>query len=122
LWWRSSRRPGPFEHLEEIASTPGLDVLFAGTSDLSFSLGYRGRQDEPRLEAAVEDIRAAAQRHGKAAGRPAATAAQARDFIERGIHRVPDGHGAGLSRIRGPAVPRTPPGGAGAACANPLLR
>ncbi len=59
-------------------------MLFAGTSDLSFSLGYRGRQDEPRLEAAVEDIRAAAQRHGKAAGRPAATAAHARDFIERG--------------------------------------
>lgn len=76
---------GALEHLEEIASTPGLDVLFAGTSDLSFSLGYRGRQDEPRLEAAVEDIRAAAQRHGKAAGRPAATAAQAWDFIERGF-------------------------------------
>src|SRR6185295_7747683 len=31
--------------IDEIAATPGIDVLFIGTSDLSFSMGYRGRQD-----------------------------------------------------------------------------
>jgi 2-keto-3-deoxy-L-rhamnonate aldolase RhmA len=29
--------------IDEIAATPGIDVLFIGTSDLSFSLGLRGR-------------------------------------------------------------------------------
>src|SRR6185369_12451218 len=40
-------------HIDEIAATPGIDVLFIGTSDLSFSLGLRGRQDHPQLDAAV---------------------------------------------------------------------
>src|SRR5215467_13600933 len=41
------------ERIDEIAATPGIDALFIGTSDLSFSLGLRGRQDEPALEAAI---------------------------------------------------------------------
>ena len=41
------------DHIDEIAATPGVDVIFIGTSDLSFSLSLRGRQDEPILEAAV---------------------------------------------------------------------
>lgn len=75
---------GALEHLDEIASTPGLDALFIGTSDLSFSLGYRGRQNESRLEAATDEIRDAAARHGKAVGRPAPSASAARELIERG--------------------------------------
>src|SRR5438094_5396765 len=35
--------------IDEIAATPGIDVLFIGTSDLSFSLGLRGQQRHPRL-------------------------------------------------------------------------
>jgi 2-keto-3-deoxy-L-rhamnonate aldolase RhmA len=31
--------------VDAIAATPGVDVLFIGTSDLSFSLGLRGRQE-----------------------------------------------------------------------------
>ena len=37
------------DEIEAIAATPRLDALFIGTSDLSFSLGFRGRQDEPGL-------------------------------------------------------------------------
>src|SRR5690242_7860772 len=48
-------------HIDEIAAIPGLDVLFIGTSDLSFSLGLRGRQNEPRLEEAVSKIAATAK-------------------------------------------------------------
>jgi 2-keto-3-deoxy-L-rhamnonate aldolase RhmA len=58
-------------HIDEIAATPGLDVLFIGTSDLSFSLGLRGRQDEPRLREAIAKIAAAGRKHGKFLGRPA---------------------------------------------------
>lgn len=60
------------DHLDAIAATPGLDVLFIGTSDLSFSLGLRGRQHEPLLQEAIDAIRAAARRHGKYLGRPVA--------------------------------------------------
>ncbi len=59
------------DHIDEIAATPGIDVLFIGTSDLSFSLGLRGRQDEPALEAAIRKIVEAGKRHGKFLGRPA---------------------------------------------------
>jgi 2-keto-3-deoxy-L-rhamnonate aldolase RhmA len=59
--------------IDEIAATPGLDVIFIGTSDLSFSLGLRGRQDEPKLDEAVAKIVAAGKKHGKFLGRPALT-------------------------------------------------
>ena len=44
------------DRIDEIAATPGIDVLFIGTSDLSFSLGLRGRQDEPQLDEAIAKI------------------------------------------------------------------
>src|SRR5438552_461775 len=57
--------------IDEIAATPGLDVLFIGTSDLSFSLGLRGTQEQPKLNEAIAKIVAAAKKHGKVVGRPA---------------------------------------------------
>src|SRR5439155_12621629 len=60
-------------HIEEIAATPGVDVLFIGTSDLSFSLGLRGKQDHPKLEQAVAKMAAAGKKHGKVMGCPAWT-------------------------------------------------
>ncbi len=69
------------EQIEEIAATPGLDVLFVGPSDLSFSLGLRGDMNHPRVQAAMSQVVTAAQRHGKVAGRLATTAAE----IERGV-------------------------------------
>ena len=53
------------ERIDEIAATPGVDVLFIGTNDLSFSLGLRGNQDDPRLDAAIARIVEAGKRHGK---------------------------------------------------------
>jgi 2-keto-3-deoxy-L-rhamnonate aldolase RhmA len=72
-------------NIEEIAATPGIDVLFIGTSDLSFSLGFRGRQDVPELEAAVAKVADAARRNGKFVGRPAVTAADVERFRAQGF-------------------------------------
>lgn len=71
--------------IDEIAATPGIDVLFIGTSDLSFSLGLRGRQDHPRLETAIAKIVAAGKKHGKVLGRPARTPAEIRRFQKQGF-------------------------------------
>src|SRR5205807_3239373 len=64
------------ERIDEIAATPGVDVMFIGTSDLSFSLGLRGDQKDPRLQEAIAKVLEAGQRHGKFVGRPAANAEQ----------------------------------------------
>ena len=73
------------EHIEEIASTPGLDVIFIGTSDLSFSLGLRGRQNEPLLEEAIAKIVNAAKRNKKVLGRPAGNPSDVRRIREQGF-------------------------------------
>ena len=73
------------EHIDEIAATPGIDVLFIGTSDLSFSLGLRGRQNEPLLQEAIDKVVAAAKKHGKFLGRPAGSPEQVTAFREQGF-------------------------------------
>jgi 2-keto-3-deoxy-L-rhamnonate aldolase RhmA len=73
------------ENIDAIAATPGVDVLFIGTSDLSFSLGLRGRQDEPLLREAVGRVLEAGKRHGKAVGRPSGNPERIREFIEQGF-------------------------------------
>jgi 2-keto-3-deoxy-L-rhamnonate aldolase RhmA len=71
--------------VDEIAATEGIDVVFVGTGDLSFSLGLRGRQSDPKVEEAANRVLAAAKRHGKVAGRPAASAEQTQRYIEEGF-------------------------------------
>jgi len=73
------------DEIDAIAATPGVDVLFIGTSDLSFSLGLRGRQNEPALDSAIARIVEAARRHGKYVGRPAATAELVRRYMDQGF-------------------------------------
>lgn len=72
-------------HIDEIAAIPGVDVLFIGTSDLSFSLGLRGRQDDTRLNEAVAAIVTAGKKHGKILGRPASKADEIRRFQDQGF-------------------------------------
>jgi len=73
------------ENVDAIAATPGIDVMFIGTSDLSFSLGLRGNQDHPRLQEALDKVVAAGQKHGKVVGRPAANAEQVQKFLAQGF-------------------------------------
>jgi 2-keto-3-deoxy-L-rhamnonate aldolase RhmA len=87
------------DHLDEIAATPGVDVLFIGTSDLSFSLGLRGRQDEPLLQDAIARIRAAAERHHKFLGRPAGTAQEVLRYHREGFQFFQSVTELGLMRL-----------------------
>ena len=73
------------DNIDAIAATPGVDVLFIGTSDLSFSLGLRGRQDEPALQDAIRKVVEAGKRHGKFVGRPAGTPEQVKQYLEQGF-------------------------------------
>ncbi len=73
------------ENIDEIAATPGVDVLFIGTSDLSFSLGLRGDQQDPRLHAAIAKVVEAGKKHGKFLGRPAGTAEKIAEYRQQGF-------------------------------------
>jgi 2-keto-3-deoxy-L-rhamnonate aldolase RhmA len=73
------------ENIEEIAATPGIDVLFIGTSDLSFSLGLRGDQEHPRLHEAIARIVQAARKNGKFLGRPGRAPDQIQRFQKQGF-------------------------------------
>jgi 4-hydroxy-2-oxoheptanedioate aldolase len=53
---------------EEIASVEGVDVLFVGPRDLSQDLGVPGQTTAPVFVEALERVRVAAGKHGKACG------------------------------------------------------
>jgi 2-keto-3-deoxy-L-rhamnonate aldolase RhmA len=72
------------DRIDEIAATPGIDVLFVGIADLSFSLGLRGETNHPKHRGAMQTIAEAARRHGKFLGRPAGTPEQVKQFMAEG--------------------------------------
>ncbi|MDR3751494.1 MAG: aldolase/citrate lyase family protein [Terracidiphilus sp.] len=86
-------------HIDEIAATPGIDVMFIGTSDLSFSLGLRGRQNEPLLQEAIGKICAAAQKHHKFLGRPAGSAEEVLRYHKEGFQFFQSVTELGLMRL-----------------------
>ena len=44
------------DNIEQIASVPGVDVLFIGVNDLSYSLGVGGKTNDPIVEEAVNKV------------------------------------------------------------------
>lgn len=53
---------------DQIASVPGVDVLFVGPLDLSVNLGHPGDFSTPTFAAALKTVVESCQRHGKTAG------------------------------------------------------
>jgi 2-keto-3-deoxy-L-rhamnonate aldolase RhmA len=73
------------DQIEEIASIPGIDVMFIGTNDLSFSLGVGGQQGDPKLQEAIKKVVAAGKKHNIPLGRPAGSAEQVEQFMKEGF-------------------------------------
>jgi 2-keto-3-deoxy-L-rhamnonate aldolase RhmA len=73
------------DQIEEIASVPGIDVLFIGVNDLSYSLGLSGRQNEPKLQEVIKKIVEAGKRHNIPLGRPAGTPEQVQQYMKEGF-------------------------------------
>jgi 2-keto-3-deoxy-L-rhamnonate aldolase RhmA len=74
------------ERIEEIAAVPGIDVLYIGTNDLSFSYGKRGNRDDPEVKAAIARIVRAAKKNNLAVGRPAASPEQIMEYGREGFN------------------------------------
>ena len=99
--------------VDAIAATPGVDVVWLGHFDLTLGMGIPGQFAHPDYLAAVARIRAAAARHGKAAGMMAADAAWAERHLAQGFRMIAygidhlifrDALAEGLARVR--ALPR----------------
>jgi 2-keto-3-deoxy-L-rhamnonate aldolase RhmA len=92
-------------NIEEIVAIPNVDVIFIGTSDLSFSLGLRGRQENaPELEEAIGKVVAAAKKHGKFLGRPAESLEQVAKFRQQGFQFFQSQTELGLMRLGAQAL------------------
>ncbi len=76
------------EHLPAICSTPGVDVVLIGPGDLALSMGIPGGWKDPRVQAAVEQIRVAAAAAGKPAMILALDAADGRALYQRGYQAL----------------------------------
>jgi 2-keto-3-deoxy-L-rhamnonate aldolase RhmA len=73
------------EHIEAIAAVPGIDVLFLGANDLSYSLGVGGRIDDPLVEQVATRLLEAGRRHGVAVGYPASAPAEIQKRVAQGF-------------------------------------
>src|SRR3954464_12642980 len=60
--------PEAVEACEEIAAVDGIDVLFVGPSDLSYSMGIFREFDHPRFRDAITRVNEAARNAGKTTG------------------------------------------------------
>jgi len=76
------------EHAEEIASVPGVDVLFLGPADFSVLSGIPGEFDHPSLRKALERTARAARNTGKHWGTPAFSPEHCRTLLNMGARLI----------------------------------
>jgi len=88
--------PEAVEAVEEIAATEGIDVLFVGPSDLSYSMGLFRQFDDPRFRTAIERVVAAADAAGKTAGIFLTTVEQIRPALADGFRMIGIGSDGGF--------------------------
>jgi 2-keto-3-deoxy-L-rhamnonate aldolase RhmA/transcriptional regulator with XRE-family HTH domain len=76
------------ENVEEIAATPGVDVLWVGQYDLSMSMGIPGALEDPRMRVAEDRVVAACEEAGITAGVLVGTVEIAKSMRSRGFRMI----------------------------------
>src|SRR5438132_14401709 len=78
------------DNLDAILSTPGLDAIYIGPSDLSISLGYNPGGDKPDewMMTALKKVLDACKRHNVQPGIHCGAPAYAKRMIEMGFKFV----------------------------------
>ena len=72
-------------NLPAICATPGVDIVITGPGDMALSMGIPGGWKDPRVQAAVEQVRVAASAAGKPAMVLALDAANGRAVYAQGF-------------------------------------
>jgi 2-keto-3-deoxy-L-rhamnonate aldolase RhmA len=76
------------EHIEDILSVLGVDVVFVGMFDLSGSMGLLGQTGHPRVEEAAQKVLAAAKKARVAAGIISLTPEEINKRIDQGFQFI----------------------------------
>ncbi len=76
------------QHAEEICSTPGLDGIYIGPSDLSVSMGLPIGGGGPEHDDAIEQIRIACEHNNIVVGIHTTGGEQAKHYAERGFRML----------------------------------
>jgi 2-keto-3-deoxy-L-rhamnonate aldolase RhmA len=76
------------QNLDEIANTPGVDVLWVGHTDLTQSLGIIGEFQHPRFLEALKQVVDTAQKHGIGAGIQPGSPEQAAEWLAMGFNVI----------------------------------
>lgn len=84
------------DNLEDIASTPGVDVLWVGQWDLTQTMGIAGQLDAPEFLGALAKVVDTAKRHGLAAGIQPGSLPQARAWMDVGYNVISYGADFGV--------------------------
>jgi 2-dehydro-3-deoxyglucarate aldolase/4-hydroxy-2-oxoheptanedioate aldolase len=76
------------ENLKEIASTPGVDILWVGHFDLSQSMGIPGQFHHARFLDAIKRVVEVGQEHGLGLGIQPGSMSQAQEWLEMGFNVI----------------------------------
>lgn len=76
--------PKALEHVDEIAAVEGVDVVMLGPADFSILSGIPGQFQHPKIDEALNVIKKACDKHGKAWGTTGGTPARVQELINRG--------------------------------------
>jgi 2-keto-3-deoxy-L-rhamnonate aldolase RhmA len=102
------------DHVEDIAATPGVDVLWVGQFDLSIALGVPGAFNDGRLRQAEDRVLSACAGAGITAGVLVGSVEAARSMLARGFRMIALGSDidlyggalrSGLEALRHPVDP-----------------
>ena len=80
--------PEAIENLEKIASTPGIDAIFVGPSDLSVGLGIPGQVTHPKEVEAIEKVVAVCQKHRIVPGIHMSELETLKEWLQKGMRFV----------------------------------
>jgi 2-keto-3-deoxy-L-rhamnonate aldolase RhmA len=75
-------------HVDEIAATAGIDVLWIGHFDLTNSLGIPGQFTHPQFQEAVGRVVAGCRRHGKAPAFMASDIGGGKALLDQGFRML----------------------------------
>lgn len=81
---------------EEIMSVPGVDVAHLGHGDLSLSLEVPGETSHPKMQAGIDAILEACEKHNKTAACLAGDTATGIQWVKRGFRMVSYSYDIGL--------------------------
>jgi 2-keto-3-deoxy-L-rhamnonate aldolase RhmA len=76
------------DHLEAIASVPGVDLLFVGPQDLTLSLGLLDDRSNPRVREAMRRVVATCEAHDKIPGTLVVNPEEKRAALEIGFRFI----------------------------------